>query len=380
MQPKATYNEKTYAAPYRGPNFQLPEDMIPESDCTQVENIIFRNGELRTAPKFKVVMGPPDTHAPSRAITSFQDANNVKHTIAITPTDVYQLIYTKKGVSPRWLWNKVNSFQQISSGGFYSTQAILNKVYWTSGYPGVYYWDGLTATFSEATKGAGTVPLYGGTFFGELGFHLLLLNTAEYNTVSKIIEYFPQRVRWCASGIPTAWDASVNPGAGFTDQLDVPDTITGFMSVGKVGFIFRTNGITQMSLTGTGTKPFNFDHLWASDRGIGSVYSKTIASYGSVGAFVSFEQIYMMTVSSFEPIGGNCRDAILTDLANSSGKSIGFMLPGYDKKYIYLTYNIAIPFDDGTRLWQYNIEDKNWTLRILDGLQIICEPKLVAVK
>lgn len=380
MQTKPQYIEKTYTAPYRGLNVQAPEDMIPESDCLLNENLIFRNDELRSAPKFKILMDSPSNQSPIKATVSFMDENNIRHTLAITATDLYQLIYTNKKNPAQWLWNKVDSFRQTASGGFFNTQTLLNKAYWTTNYPGVYYWNGITATISEATKGAGTVPLYGGAYFGELGFHLLLLNTAEWDTVNKKVVFFPQRVRWAASGNPTAWEPSVNPNAGFTDQLDVPDVITGFMSIGKMGYIFRTNGITQMSLTGQGLAPFNFDHLWASDRGIGSLYSKSIASYGSVGIFVSFEQIYQMTVSSFEPIGGEARDAILNDLADASGIAISFILPGYSKKFIYLTYNLAIPTTNGTKLWQFNIEDKNWTYRFLNGINIISEPKLLTVK
>jgi hypothetical protein len=86
----------------------------------------------------------------------------------------------------------------------------------------------------------------------------------------------------------------------------------------------------------------------------------SIHSYGSIGCFVSVEQIYQMGVSSFEPIGGKARDAIMADLALTSGVPTASIVPTEGLGYIYLTYRIAIPLRTFTRHYWYSIEEKNW--------------------
>src|SRR5208337_1459058 len=107
----------------------------------------------------------------------------------------------------------------------------------------------------------------GAYFLIELNAQLVMLNTIE-----SVGGNYTQRIRWSPSGIPTIWDPNVNIGAGFNDELDVADAITGAFTVGTTAFILRNNGITEMiSNSGSGTNPFSFNHLWASDRGIGNI-------------------------------------------------------------------------------------------------------------
>jgi hypothetical protein len=236
----------------------------------------------------------------------------------------------------------------------------------------------MSNTVAEATKGAGTTPKYGGFYLGELGFHLILLNTVE--DVGGVETTFPQRVRWSQSGVPTQWDAAANPNAGNNDMLDVPDAITGFLTIGKVGFILRVNGISMMSLTGQGQKPFQFDHLWASDRGIGNAYSQACASYGPLGVIVSTEEIYKLTASDFDPIGGGARDKILNDLADATGVPVASVVPGLHRRHIHLQYKLVIPVNNMCVMWSYGFEDKVWVRRVIEKGFSTAKMRWAAVK
>jgi len=199
----------------------------------------------------------------------------------------------------------------------------------------------------------------GAYFLIELNAQLLMLNTLE--GVGSSFQQFPQRIRWCPSGIPTIWDPNVNIGAGFNDELDVPDAITGAMTVGTTAFIFRNNGITEVTSTGNGTNPFNFNHLWASDRGIGNVFPFGYASYGPLGLFIANDDIYNISLGGFKKVGGRARDAIFSDLSITTGIPIASIVPYYSGGYIYNHYRLTIPQGNNSKVWIYCIEDENWT-------------------
>jgi hypothetical protein len=195
----------------------------------------------------------------------------------------------------------------------------------------------------------------GAFFLIELNAQLLMLNTVESSGGN-----FPQRVRWTPSGLPTIWDPNVNIGAGFNDELDVPDSILGAMTVGTTAFILRQNGITEVTSTGQGINPFNFNHLWASDRGIGNIYPFGYASYGPLGIFISSDDIYNVSLGGFNRIGGMARDAIYTDLYQAVSNPVGSIIPYYQLNYVYNHYKLVIPQDAGTKIWNYSIEESSW--------------------
>ena len=357
--------EPGYQGPYAGIDVQTPEILLGPNATPNSLNFQFRNKELRTCPRIKNVIPHPANSSAFRGLTTFLDGNNVVHTCGITANSLFQLVF-REGVTSgnQWDWNKVGDFISNGLDTQYAVQIFLNKVYWTTGLPGVWYWDGMTNSVSEATGPSPTAPKYGGYFLGELGFHLIILNTVEVVGVDNVA--FPQRVRWSANGLPLVWNPASNPAAGTNDMYDVPDAITGFMAIGPKGYIFRVNGITQMSFTGRASNPFIFDHMWASDRGIGNAYSQTIANYGPVGIFISTEDIYKITPGNLDAIGGGARDKIICDLAGATGPILSTIIPGYHRKYIYVTYQLVIPSGNNCILWTFSLEDNNWARRVIE--------------
>lgn len=198
----------------------------------------------------------------------------------------------------------------------------------------------------------------GGYFLGELNSRLLLLNTLEGKNGS--YQNFSQRVRWSPSGITSIWDPNVNLGAGYSDELDVPDSITGFLTIGRTGFIFRVNGITELVTSSLGLLPFDFNHLWASDRGIGNVYSFSIAGYGPVGMFISNEEIYELSIGGFKKVAGVALNAIFNDLAAATSNPVANILPYYSQNYIYPFYMLCIPIGADTKVWTYSLKEESW--------------------
>jgi hypothetical protein len=425
------YFEIKYRGPYKGVDVSMPEDLIPLDASPSMINMILKNGEIRTRPQLLVnqIPGTPDKQ-PIIIITSFIDANNVFHTVAVTNTGLWQLNanWYRSPVTPSKTWQSIGKYTEPPGPNIpVSSSVFINKFFWTNGGSNLFVWDGITSVGAPATWKADTayiqgsqildsngnvevaqnsgisgssVPTWSGSLAGtttdgtgnsqitwtmggkpasangfasvavvnattgitagayfliELNAQLIMLNTVEDG------QNFPQRVRWSPSGLPTIWDPDVNIGAGFNDLLDVPDAITGALTVGTTAFILRNNGVTEVTSTGQGINPFDFDHLWASDRGIGNIYPFGYASYGPLGIIISSDDIYNISLGGFKRIGGRARDAIYNDLFSTTGVPIGAIIPYYSGKYVYNHYRLSIPQGSNNKTWVYSIEDDNWS-------------------
>lgn len=191
--------------------------------------------------------------------------------------------------------------------------------------------------------------------------------TLNITAVASGDQFFQQRVRWSANGEPAQFDPTINTSAGFDDMLDVEDIITGFSTIGTNGYIFRTNGITEMSPTGNGLNPFSFNHLWASTRGIGNAYPQTIATYGGVCLFVASDNVYSLTAASCEQVGRRIVDVLFPDLSAAVDSLSAAIIPAWRNGFVFLTYCLWIPQAVGGVMYQYDIEAKTWTRHVTNS-------------
>lgn len=399
-----------YFGPYSGLNVEQPESLIPDNASPAISNFLLRNAELRSAPKFSQHSNLPISSGASNVfgIASFRDINSTYHTVAFSNNGAFQ--YNP----PNWVNVNGNlgipQFRPVSHNTF-ASQLWVSFVaqYSTSlNFPFVGFWDGIAAGFvgrqtfgdgstSNSVAGisltdsptvGGSLPggptvvgplAIGGQYIGELNNQIILANITVLDQNSNTFYNFPNMIWWCANGLPLQWDPTANTSAGFNPFLDVPDQITGIATLGVAGYLFRTNGITQFSPTGNALSPFQFNHMWASDHGIGSVYPFSIAQYGPNACFVAEDNIYALSLTTSNPIGGMARDAIMRDLAisnalntgnNLEGIPVAAIIPKFNGQFVYLTYQIAmlLPSANGfvPRIYIYSFEDKNW--EVLDPL------------
>jgi uncharacterized membrane protein YgcG len=396
INPKTGEFAVTYCGPYSGLHVQAPETLIPDSASPSMSGVQLRNAELRSMPVFALKFAAPDAINPFLGQYSFLDANSVAHTVAWTSRGTWQL--AQNNPPPLQPWSYLGG-PALTNLNPISYRSFANVLYYTNGSPFVASWDGITAqvtgtqTFGDTTIASSvagvskadaptvisgtTGPLaLGGLFLAELDNHLLLANVSVLDQLGVnatnvgVLLNFPQRLWWSANGLPNQWDFAANTNAGENDFLDVPDSITGVVTIGQAGYLFRTNGITQFVPTGNGVVPFQFDHLWASEHGVGNVYPWSIHSYGAFACFISVEQIYQIGINSFSDIGGTARDQIMADLSISSGTPVGMIVPTEALSYVYLTYRIAIPLTTFTREYIYSFEQKSWEVRDHAGLLV----------
>jgi hypothetical protein len=382
---------QAWSTPYGGLNTQTPENIIGPQYSPSMNNFMLRNAELRSRPAFRRYLPGPDGNNVILGLTSFLSKNSVWHTCAFTINGMFQLQFNPtqqaaNGINP---WTRVGG-PALSSGNYVRTRVFQSILYYTNGSGHLSAWDGaaLTPINDAAFLGTGTsglppatTTLLGGLYLGELDSHIIMAYTTEIPVTSGVqgaMSTFPQRLRWSNNGF-NPYDANGNFGlnlgtagatfdpnvflnAGLNDFLDVPDAITGLMFIGMTGFIFRQNGITEISPTGNGNAPFDFNHLWASENGIGNVYPATIAQYGGIGVFVANDNIYQVNGTQVVAIGGGARDAILSDLANTFQAPTAVISFAYTLGYTYLVYKLFVSLPNGaTRVWVYSLEDGNWS-------------------
>lgn len=387
-----------YEGSYLGLDVSKPETLISDKASPAFNNFMLRNAELRSRPQFiqALASNPPVGVGNSlQGQTSFIDINGKYHTVTWVNNQLFQ--YNP----PNWV---AIPGTQPNGNQIMAYRAFANNIYYTnisvflgSTFPFMAYWDGLAATvfvqqtFSDASVSnsiagiskadsptvGGSLPggptmigplAIGANFIGELNNQLILANISvlDQGNGAGVVYGFPNVMWWSANGLPKQWDPTQNTSAGFNSFLDVSDEITGLTTMGVAGYLFRTYGITQFAPTGSAVAPWQFDHMWASDRGIGNVLPWSIAQYGPTAAFVSVDNIYSLSITNAAPIGGTARDAIFTDLANASGVPVANIIPIFKAGYVYLTYQILMTLTAGgipfTRIYLYSFEDKNWSV------------------
>lgn len=406
--------EITYHAPFGGIHTQLPESIIEEQFSPNMDNVFLRNGEIRTRPALRYMFSAP-TGAVVLGITSFVSNTGGLHTCLFTDQGLFEIlpnsfVGNQVQISSPWQavagapdWQNTFVSYLVSRGVMYMTQGADPA----SSSAHVSAWDGLSVNVIPdiAFTGSTYPPLasatyYGGYFIGEMAGSIVLAFTIEGSpSGTPAYALFPQRIRWSSTpfniwgtslaplgfgdGLGTigaTFDGTINSTAGQADLPGVSDWITGMMTMGQVGYIFRQQGITQMSVTGQALYPFEFDHLWASKNGIGNVLFFSIAQYGNIGVFVSTDNIYQVSPSTFNTIGGGARDVIMADLANANATPSAILTPALNQGYVYLCYMLFIPMVDNAgpyvRVYAYAVEDQNWSRWTMRGATNISMPGL----
>jgi hypothetical protein len=370
----------TYAGSplYKGIDTTIPETDIDAASSPFMSNMIVRRGEIRSRYRVSALMPAPADGTSVRALTSFFDINAVMHTICITRRGIYQLSINwqdliKQEANP---WLILVNFGQAQPDAQYAMTILQTKLYFSNGGTNIFQWNGLTNTVQTIdTLADGTT--FGAFYLMELGAKIICAYTIE--TKAGVQNIFPFRVRWTNTppSQTNPFDPTVNLGAGFNDEFDVPDTITGIMPIGRTGYIYRNNGISEMIPNSNGNG-FDFDHLWASDRGIGNVLSQTLAGFGPMNIFVAGDNIYMITPNSFNPIGNPAFNFIALDLDQAFGTVSATILPYFSRKIPMTAYVLSIPLrNDDMINWVYDITEKSWVRWLFNGKTFTCKARTV---
>lgn len=341
------------AGQFAGAKSDIPPPYGPPSAFDDVVNWFCRKNRIHVRPRLNSFSTSPDG-AIIRDLVTFKDVLNNLHTLMLTTKNAYMLT-----AGP--VWNLLG-YPTFAGGGTdisgtalpYGRVAALNSIYFSNGSRQILQADG------EATlKIAGTVAP-AAQYLTIQASHVIAAYITDPEPGAAGSKVYPQRVQWCKTGDPREWDPSVAVSAGLVDLLEVPDDITGLSSLGRNTFIWRTNGLSVMYPTGIGTRPFDFEHLSYSQRGIGTSYPYALAMYGDAAVGIASDDIYLLNRGgTFQPISGIHKKRIFKDLSLASGDVVQATIvpqlgPGFDM----LSYWLSIPGVDVT--WVYIYETSSW--------------------
>jgi hypothetical protein len=347
---------------YKGVDVSIPETDIDAASTPFVNNVILRKGEIKSRYRMSPLFPAPQDGTATLGFSCFFDINAVMHTVAITRLGIYQLSFNWPSMvaANKNPWLILANFPQGQPNVPYATQVLQTLLFFSNGGTNVFQWNGLTNTI-QTIDGFVNGTSFSAVYMMELASKLIVAYTIE--TLAGVTNIFPYRIRWSSTPVSLAntFDVSANISAGFNDELDVPDIITGMAPIGRTGYVYRNNGISEMIPNSQGTG-FDFDHLWASDRGIGNVLPQSLAAFGPMNIFVAGDNIYQITPNSFNPIGGRAYNAIANDLQNVYGVVTATILPYFARNHSYTVYELNIPLnDDVTSVkWLYDINEQSW--------------------
>lgn len=373
--------ELIYKGLWKGVDTSLPETDIDPAASPFMSNFVLRKGEIRSRFALKnLCLAPPDG-TPVLGLTSFIDLNGLVHTVAITQLAVYQLSYAFGG--PNYTgnpWLVVANFPSSQTATPYAIGNFQGSLFFTNGSTNVWKWNGISNVITNVGNLAsnGTV---GGNYLMELAGRIVLASTSEVNSNLTLSGSFPFRVRWSPVNLASnTFDPTVNIGAGFNDMFDCPDAITGLLPIGRTGYVFRSNGITEMLPTSGQGLAFDFNHLWASDRGIGNAFPQTLAGFGPLGIFGSGEAFYKITPNSFDDISKGATDEILADIFEQTGSMQATILPYFSNKYPFTIYMLNIQIGSDVVQWIHDLKEGSWSRHIYKNKSFTCKPKYVFIE
>lgn len=204
----------------------------------------------------------------------------------------------------------------------------------------------------------------------------------QLNCNSTVDGIQPTLFSWSSPDQFSVWDPSVNRTAGFQLLTSVEDYITGFVAVDNVGYIFKREGVTQITATGVAIQPFNFTTYWNSVAGQGLIFPQTLKQFGRIVFLATDSDVYQFYGGVFTPIAEPARAAIYSsfnlqpssNFTSTSLISSGFSIYPYNdtipiSEYIFIAITASIAGD--IIFWFYQPNLKAWTSLTLSAASLL---------
>lgn len=364
--------EYPYVGPFGGISSEMPLDKIGRSGFAEVQNILFRKSTAQLVGQFQSLGQQPLTGleiaqltgtiaglsgliknlsslgaaSPIMGIADFFDVNGTRHFVVMTPTSLFQWI----GGS----WQQINGTMTGTAQQYFSWDVVGYTLYFSQQKDVIWYWNGLTAGFSQVSGTNAVAAKY----LCELNFQLLAANCIVSGGAA------PNAMFW--SGIANGQDWT-SYSSGSNNLFNGLGPINGLARIYQAGYAFQQWGITQITPTGIGTSPFAFIPL--GSRAKGSILPYGVATFGEIiSAYVGKDNIYTFDGTESNPIGsrsidGNrqlgARQRIFTDLYAANLQNIFGFINTSNNGIDYESYWLLIP--SLNKAWIYHFDEGTWT-------------------
>ncbi|HEY1644801.1 MAG TPA: hypothetical protein VGF75_00260, partial [Candidatus Saccharimonadales bacterium] len=310
-----------YRTPLGGIDSSAPPQFIDGGNLVNCTNILVRNGQYTPAqPQPLSSTGLPTNEAligfgslpflgGNGSVVQYDPTGIFAVTLSGTAGALTIKAYQADDITGGWV--NIGTQTDLGSGPIGRlTYVTINQVVYFSapGLTSIYSLSLVTGSITfEFQLGVLTTAL-GCSYLGEMNGRLIAINVWQFVMGTGTVN-FPYQVAWSAAGeqygVWNVLDGSGNPtGAGFNNLPDVEDVLTGSQFIGPTAYLYRQQGITEMTPLNSGIDPFDFNHLWASEHGIGCPFDNTMSQYGSEGAFISDVDVFTMGLAGINQIGG----------------------------------------------------------------------------
>lgn len=108
---------------------------------------------------------------------------------------------------------------------------------------------------------------------------------------------------------PVDSDGNVT-GAGFNQTADISDYITGILITNSMLIVFRTQGLDYASITGSGSLPFDINHISNNLLGEGCQDGRLLTVYDQMALFVGNSDVFQYS-GGLKSIGENIRSLLI---------------------------------------------------------------------
>ena len=224
----------------------------------------------------------------------------------------------------------------------------------------------------------------GGKYCMVVTNYLITVNTNMASDGAERIK--ENRYNWSAPFAYSTWDPqdpALPRSAGSNTLTSAQDQISGCFAMGNVGYILRTQGLTQLTPTGIGISPFDTTDLWASQFGIGCTYPDSLAQYGALAIWFNNNDGYAFFSGAMpQSITGAAQRAIFADLNAYEGMDSGLTTTRVSGTFantsensqipelIYIlgiiSYGTGVPGGFQAIVWVLNLAAKAWTRHVFN--------------
>ncbi len=309
----ANHFEATYEAPFLGINNSSDPSDIAVNEFADCTGIITQSNRLTTAAiqnfranqtNFSTTLFPTTPVGNEQIISLFKCSG------FMCAVDQYLKCY---------IWTEGGFIQDQSLPGlgpfsFYTINVIGNIV--LIGVPDPTYTSPFVAIYQPTAGIAAATTYVTGLYVGEISGYAIQLNSQQPSDNPQVNV---NRLSWSAPFEYSTWNPLVGgipSGAGFDVISDSPESLTGFSAHGNVGYIYRPNGLTQITLTGVGAAPFDLTPLTQGELGIGCKYGETLIQFGGTDFFVAESGVYCFS-SQFQNISEKAWNGIYASIASA---------------------------------------------------------------
>lgn len=350
-------NEFPTRGPFGGIQTDMPPEMVERFGFSLVRNLMFRKGEMQVRPAPVNITAIPDPQEAILDVADFFTSNGTRIQTVITKSRL--LKWESAGAGS---WTDIPAAVPLTGtdDNLFTHTVVAGKLLFCQGVDKVQLWNGITATFAQASANA--VPA---RYLFELTNRLIALDTVE-GAIRQ-----PQRVRWTGAGDPTDWTSF---GAGQNDLFNDLGPIMNGLKLYQSGFIFQQRGITQMIPTGLGVRPFDFVSMSAHSKGCICPYS--LGAFGeNIAAYVGKDNVYLFDGTQSYPIGDSpvtgsrirvgARKSLMSEIRNTDLNKVRGFISSSINGTEYYAYWLTFP---NGNVWVYNFDEANWTFFSLASL------------